>query len=131
MITNQERRKFMRIPFRYPLTVRRMTMLKESQEQEMALALSNISAGGALFETSKIFEIGDVLLMKINIPGWERYKTDFIRPGQLTQSGPLTAIATVVRVELLKAGHYDIGVCFSGIDEWHQKALVKLIKKRQ
>ena len=95
------------------------------------MALKNVSASGALIETPKIYQIGDVLLVNLNIPGWEKYKSDFIRPGTLTRSEPLHVVASVVRVEFIRAGLHEIGVCFVGIDETHQKALAKLIKKLQ
>jgi c-di-GMP-binding flagellar brake protein YcgR len=125
----QERRKFIRIPAKYSLTVKRMTMSSRSMEEDIAMALKNLSTSGALFETPKLFQIGDVLLLKMSIPGWEKYKTDFIRPGQLSRSEPLTALATVVRVEFIKSGHHEVGVCFVGIDEGHQRALKALITK--
>jgi len=125
----QERRKFIRIPFKTSLTVKRMTMSSRAMEQEIALALKNVSTAGALFESSKSYELRDTLLLKMDISGWEKYKSDFIRPGQLSRSEPLTVIATVVRVEFIRSGAYEIGVCFVGIDEGHQRALGKLIKK--
>ena len=131
MTQTQERRQFIRIPVKYALTVKRMTMSPRAMEADLAMAMKNLSTTGALFETSKTFQIGDVLMLKMDIPGWEKYKSDFIRPGQLSRSEPLTALAKVVRVEFIKSGHHEIGVCFVGIDETHQKALNKLIKKLQ
>ena len=127
----QEHRQFLRIPVQYPVTVKRMTMSSRSMEQEIEMALKDVSANGALFQTPKLYQIGEVLLLKMNIPGWEKYKSDFIRPGTLTRSEPLNVVASVVRVEFLRPGHHEIGVCCVGIDENHQKALAKLIKKLQ
>ena len=129
MSESQEHRKYLRIPAQYNVTVKRMTMSSKTMEQELAIALKNVSASGALIQTAKLYQIGDVLLVNLNIPGWEKYKSDFIRPGSLTRSAPLTIVATVVRVELIRVGLHEIGVCFVGIDETHQKALARLIKK--
>ena len=131
MSQSQEHRKFIRIPAQYSVTVKRMTLSSRSMEEEVAMAIKNISASGALFESSKLYQIGDVLLLKLSIPGWEKYKSDFFRPGSLTRSEPLTVVASVVRVEFVRSGHHDIGVCFVGIDESHQKALAQLIKRAQ
>ncbi len=98
-------------------------------EQEVETALKDISAGGALVETSKLYHVGDVLHLKIKIPGWEKYKAEFIRPGQLSRSEPLITLATIVRVELIRMGHYELGLCFVGIEESHQKALIRFLKK--
>ena len=39
-------------------------------------------------------------------------------------------LATVVRVEIVGLGKYDIGAAFVGIDQGHQWALIKYVKEK-
>ena len=90
----------------------------------------NISGGGVLFTSKTPFEVGQILRLEISLAGWERFKIEFYKEDRLAHSKPIIVLATVVRVELMEDGLYDIGVCFAGIDEGHKWALLKYIDNR-
>jgi len=88
----------------------------------------DLSAGGILFASKRSYEIGSILKFELAIPGWEKFKAEFIKPDSVTRSKPLVAVVSVVRVEVIKPGSlYEIGGCFVGIDDGHQWALVKYV----
>ena len=93
-------------------------------------AFKDISAGGLLFECKRKYDIGNLLKLEIVIPGWEKFKSEFYKPDESSRSKPLIALASVVRVEMVKPGLYDIGVSFAGIDEGHQSALLQYIQRQ-
>lgn len=50
----------------------------------------------------------------------------------MSTSDPLIVLASVVRVEALPdENRFDIGVCFSAIDDGHQWALMKYVAHQQ
>ena len=90
----------------------------------------DISAGGILFESEVFYETNDIVRLEIDLPGWEKFKPEFFKL-HLTKSEPVIALVKVRRAISLKGGMYEIGASFVGIDEGHQMALAKFIKKQQ
>lgn len=92
--------------------------------------LKNYSGGGVLFESNVQYAMGDVLRLEITIPGWEMYKNEFYREDKIPRSEPVVILATVVRVDVSgRAGLYEVGAKFAGIDEGDRWALIKQIKR--
>ncbi|MCK5579812.1 MAG: PilZ domain-containing protein [Candidatus Omnitrophica bacterium] len=128
-----ERRKYVRIENHDVLKCKRFTAndFGSSQDEEMVRAvLKDLGAGGVLFESDKKIDVGTVLKMEIDVSGWERFKSEFYKSDRMTRKEPLVVLANVVRVEVVEPGRkYDIGVCFSAIDDGHQWALMKYVKR--
>ena len=129
-----DRRKYVRIPAQYVLRQHVFSLSNIGNDDVSAYATAvtkNVSAGGMLFETESIYEIGTLLKVELDIPGWEKFKTEFYREDILSRSKPVIVIASVVRVEVIEPNaRYDIGACFVGIDEGHQLALAKCLESR-
>ncbi len=127
---NEERRKYYRLPFQTVLRCEKFQFHKTFDNKQIEAALKNVSAGGILFESDKPYALKDILQIELEIPGWEKFKNEFYKSDELTASKPLIVLGSVVRVEVIHQGVYDIGVCFAGIDHGHQEALLKFIKDK-
>lgn len=125
----KERRQFIRLRLRKPLKHMRFSLIGFDIQQAVLAETKDFSAGGVLFESKVPYVIGDIVRMEIEIPGWEKYKTEFYKSDHPSKSDPVVVLAKVVRVEILSANHFDIGVSFVGIDDGHQMALVKYIQQ--
>jgi len=127
-----ERRKYIRLANDSVLWCRKYSLMgtSESEIEAVASKVKDISAGGALFETRENYTLGDLVKLEIDIPGWEKYKAEFFKGDHVTRNEPVVILAKVVRVEIIHSGElYDIGVVFAGIDDGHQWALLKYIRK--
>ncbi len=89
----------------------------------------SLSEGGILFESDVMFDIGAVLKLQIDLPGWEKFKPEFYKSEGPTSRKPLIVLGKVVRVEVVSAGRYDIGVLFSAVDSGHKLALKKYLDR--
>lgn len=100
-----------------------------SGDEKLQNVVSNISAGGIMFETNSSYEIGSLLKIEIDIPGWYKHRAEFYK-NPADASKPFVALATVVRIEIVdRDDHkYEIGACFVNIDEGHLSALMKFVK---
>jgi len=128
MASASDRRKFIRV--KNINTLKHVKFHLGGSVNDALQSLSkDLSAGGILFETSVLYAIGDILRLEINVPGWEKFKPEFYKPG-LTKSEPLIVLVKVMRVERVGIGQYDIGCMFVGIDDGHQMALAKYIKQQ-
>ncbi len=128
---NHERRKFYRLPYQTVLHCEKYQFHKTFDNKQIEAVVKNVSAEGILFESAKPFAINDILQIELKVLGWEKFKSEFYKPDELTASKPLIVLAKVVRVETLyPSGHFEIGVCFVGIDHGHQEALLKFIKSK-
>ncbi|MBF0479439.1 MAG: PilZ domain-containing protein [Candidatus Omnitrophica bacterium] len=128
----QERRKYIRLPLKCILRCSPFAGHgSELWSGEVTTATKNISAGGILFESRHPYELGALLQVEADVPGWEKFKTEFYKEEQISRSLPVVILVSVVRVEAIEIGRkYDIGAAFVGIDRGHQGALVKYIKSR-
>lgn len=94
--------------------------------------LKNVSGSGVLFETENPLEVGTLIKMKLKIPGWEKYKSEFIKPDWKSTSEPLVTLGYVARVEETeKDESYETGVDFVCMDEKHKQALMQFIDDTQ
>lgn len=124
-----EKRTYIRIDEQDVIHCEKYSIPRNSSSQIEGMT-KNISGGGVLFSSSQSFEIGQILRLEISLSGWERFKTEFYKEDRLAHSKPIVVLATVVRVELIEENNYEIGVCFTGIDEGHKWALLKYIDNR-
>lgn len=123
-----ERRKFLRVVSKRPIKHTKFRLFGKNSEKLTESITRNLSAGGILFESDVLYLPGDLVRIEIEIPGWEKYKTEFIKPGQVTKSEPVTVLAKVIRVEIKNPRLYEVRAAFVGIDDDHQKALTKFFK---
>lgn len=126
-----ERRRFIRIQARYMLRHEKYSLKADQDRKAVAGVVKNYSGDGALFESKTKYDIGDILKLEIDIPGWDKFKTEFYKEKRTSASEPIVVLASVVRVEVMVPDDlYDIGVFFVGIDKGHQGALIKQINTR-
>ena len=127
-----EHRKYVRIPRQYIIRCAPFTakdFLAPTQENIAEGLLKDISCGGILFESKVKYDIGTLLRIELALPGWEKFKTEFFKEDSTPHADPLTVLAHVVRLEALENGMFDIGACFSAIDEGDRWALFKYIQR--
>ncbi len=82
------------------------------QKPDAVVKTKNIAGGGIAFLIKKKLSVGDFLEMELQLP---------------TTEVPVSATAKVMRIEELKDGLYDIGVCFTKISHTQQEKLLKYI----
>lgn len=126
-VTIAEQRRFVRLPKRNVVRFREFRFTDEPPRYFDA-HYKDISGGGLLFESSHAFTVGTLLKIELKVHGWDRFKTEFFKPGSDSGSEPLVVLAEVVRVEAVEQDRkYDVGVIFVGIDESHRDALMRFI----
>ena len=131
----EERRKFLRIPreniiFVSPGDVLEELELKEGSEKVPART-KDISAGGLLFESPKLFEIEKILKIEMTLPHWEKYKKTLFKSQFCYPTKPFLVLGKVVRVEFLSENSYDVGISFAGIEEDYRDILLHYINDRK
>ena len=125
-----ERRKFTRVAEEDLLICEPFdtTAFGGDMKKRVHVFTKSLSEGGILFESMEIFEIGALLKLQLDIPGWEKYKVEFYKGAAPSGSHPLVVLARVVRVEDLGGGNFDIGVAFMALDSGHKLALKKYLE---
>ena len=89
--------------------------------------LRNVSAEGVFFESSERLELGSIVKVSIDLPGWGNYRSEYFK-GFASSVKPLTVLATVIRVEeFFGRESYGIALKFSAIDNDHKNAISKFI----
>jgi hypothetical protein len=128
-----ERRKFVRVAEEDLLTCELFDALalEGVTKKRIHAFTKTLSEGGILFESTEAFDMGAVLKLQIDIPGWEKYKLDFYKGGEATARHPLVALGKVVRVEDVGGGLFDIGVAFVALDSGHKLALKKYLHEEK
>lgn len=128
-----DRRRFVRMTVGNIIDCQRFSaenFSNDGADDHLKAVIKNISTDGILFESTAKFEIGELLQLTIDIPGWEKFKSEFYKNEVVSSDGLLVVLANVVRIEVLEPEEkYDIGVCVSAIDEGHKWALLKYIKR--
>lgn len=89
----------------------------------------DLSSSGILFHSTILYEVGDMIRLEIPLYGWEKFKTEFTKPGAKTHE-PVIVLGKVVYVLLVEGG-YQVGVHFIGIDADHQQALRKYLNLKR
>jgi len=123
-----ERRKYIRIPSKDIITCKKYGAGPGQAAREAMLR--NISAEGIRFQSKEQYALGDVVKIELYLPGWEKFNPGFYKDDALLDQRPLVALGTVVRIELISSGTYEIGVYLSGVDEGHRWALREYIKNK-
>ena len=103
---------------------------QQQQSGEKLYAFTkNLGEGGILFESDIFFEMGSMLKLEIDIPGWEKYKSELCKGETMPGSKPFVVLGKVVRVEDIGGGRYDIGVVFIAVDGGQKLALHKYVEQ--
>jgi c-di-GMP-binding flagellar brake protein YcgR len=131
--SGNERRKYIRVHSADIIECKRFTaedLMSGTTDMDVKSTTKNISAGGILFQADIKFDIGELLKVEVVFPGWEQFKVEFYKGDALTETKPLVALVTVVRVEPIPGSEeFDVAACFSAIDQGHQWALRKFVEK--
>ena len=61
--------------------------------------MDNISLGGIKMHSSRQYEDGSLLQIKLTLPGWHKYHTGFLKVLEDSIGTPLTAVCEVLRSE--------------------------------
>ncbi|MDD3089949.1 MAG: PilZ domain-containing protein [Candidatus Omnitrophica bacterium] len=88
MKTGNERRKYTRIDSGYLVSCEKYTIPRSAGAGSSRGKTRNLSGGGILLEVEGEYKVGDVLRLEIAIPGWEKFKAEFYKPGQAASSKP-------------------------------------------
>lgn len=107
-----------------------VTALVGAPGQKSHAFTKSLSEGGILFESGTPFSLGSLLKLQIDIPGWEKYKAEFVKSDVPSGRHPFVVLGKVVRVEDVGGGIHDIGVVFLAVDSGHRFALKKYIQRR-
>ena len=129
MTTLPEKRKFTRLKTSSPIMYVTF-QLGDNSSLGLRSMSKDLSAGGILFESAQFYDVGDIVRLEIDLPGWEKYKPEFYKP-HLSKSEPVIVLVKVRRIFLRGGGAYEIGASFVGIDDGHQMALTRYIKEQK
>jgi len=134
-ISDENKRKFERLDKQFDLKLQEIdiyeelaTLDKEKTPAKIQAKIVNLSAGGALIESEKAFEIKTLLKLMIDMPDWEKYKSSFFSSRIVFPSPPFKVTAEIVREYKITTGrHRKFAVKFVGLDFNREKALDKLV----
>jgi hypothetical protein len=126
-----ERRKFVRIPESHLVSRRRVKVLSFDglELHRITAGMKDLSEGGVLFSSDRIFPIGAMLRLELDIPDWERYKMEFYQEQELVLRPGFSVLGRVIRVEEVSADVFDIGICFTAVEAGHKEALKRYVKR--
>lgn len=125
-----ERRKYARVPIDCVIKCEKYAIGETDGTDSVSVDAMDMSAGGLLLQTNQEYVLGDVLRIEIELPGWNKYKVEFIKPDSITEDRALVALASVVRVERLAESGYEIGVRLAGVDDGHRLAFERYIYEK-
>ena len=122
-----DNRKFARVP-----AINLVKCEKFSPEQclwtpKTANVTKNISAEGVLFEADHTYQVGDVVRLELNLPGWTGHIRELGFASELPEGDTQRLVGTVTRVEMLNGGRYEVGVCFAEMAKNDRWALMSYI----
>lgn len=121
----QERRHYRRIPLEAALSFQELSFHKG--EAPAVSSYRDVSIGGLLVESPRVYALGTLLKLEIRVPGWGRFQNHF-GPVQDAEVRPLVALGMVVRVEQLDSGGYELGVKFQNVYPDDLEALMKFVE---
>lgn len=121
----QERRHYRRIPMEAALSFQELSFHKG--EAPAVSSYRDVSIGGLLVESPRVYALGTLLKLEIRVPGWGRFQNHF-GPVQDAEVRPLVALGMVVRVEQLDSGGYELGVKFQNVYPDDLEALMKFVE---
>lgn len=126
-----EKRRSLRIARQYILECHELQIPVKSVDKYTGFT-KDVSCHGISFEIDKEFLKGVLLKISLNLHGWTKYKTEFLKPYQLSKDTPLVLLGNVVRIKRNdnnKKGYY-ISVDFTNIDRSDQQAFARYIKEQ-
>ena len=118
MTIAHERRKYFRLKTENKLKHTKFSFFSGDILSGEAIS-KDLSVGGLLFESRHLYRLEEVIRIEMNIPGVS-----------IGHTGMIVALGKVVRLEIISAGCYEIGVSFVGIDSEHQTALRQYIQRQ-
>ena len=121
---SQERRQYRRIPLEATVSFQELSFHKD--EAPTQSSYRDVSGGGLLLESTRPYPLGTLLKLEIRVPGWGRFQSHF-GPVQEADSRPLVALGTVVRLEQLDEGGYELGIKFQNVYPDDLAALMKFV----
>ncbi len=121
---SQERRQYRRIPLEASVSFQELSFHKG--EEPAQSSYRDVSVGGLLLESPRSYALGTLLKLEIRVPGWGRYQNHF-GPVQDTEGRPLVALGTVVRIEQLDEGGFELGIKFQNVYPDDLAALMKFV----
>ena len=121
---SQERRQYRRIPLEASVSYQELSFHKG--EEPAQSSYRDVSVGGLLLESPRSYALGTLLKLEIHVPGWGRYQNHF-GPVQDIESRPLVALGTVVRIEQLDEGGFELGIKFQNVYPDDLAALMKFV----
>lgn len=124
---NTENRKFARIPGRHLVKCEKFVLEQCGWSPKISNVTKNISAEGVLFETDQPYDVGDVVRLELNLPGWTEHINRLGFDSQLPQTDTQVLVGTVLRVEAVDGKHYDVGVCFTEMSKNDRWALMSYL----
>lgn len=89
----------------------------------------NISEGGVLFESDTFFEIGTMLKLQIDIPGWDKIEAELNPAPRVHDQKAFVVLGKVVREADISAHRFEVGVAFMAADATQKKVLQKYVAK--
>lgn len=122
-----ENRRYVRIKQNAILTCEKY-VFPPGTDVTLQASVKDLSTGGVLFESPNVYAIGDTLRIGLSLPGWEKCKVEFFKGGD-SYSEPLWALVSVVRIEALENGNFEVGARFCALDSGDQMALEKHLKE--
>ncbi len=126
--TGKEKRRFPRISSSAVVESTRLTYPLEAGSSDLGLS-RNIGPDGICLKTPTPFKAGDILSLKIDLPGWQRHKHSVAAIVDDAKAvAPLTAVVEVVWCkEITGEEGYEMGVRFRDIYEDDRKALLRYL----
>lgn len=126
MKNSSNKRRYSRLPKSSSLKIQKLTFSEETKEDDAVY--KDVGGGGILFESKALYEIGALLKLKVDVPGWGKFIKNFKRPDE-NDKKILTAIGEVVRVEEIEKNKiYEIGVKFVNIQDNDFDSLIQYIE---
>jgi len=125
MSNASNKRRYRRIPKSSQVKVQKLTFSGDVVEDNAIY--KDVGGGGLLFESKVLYEIGSLLKLKVDVPGWGKYINNFKRPDE-NDKKTLTAVGEVVRVEEIEKDKlYEIGVKFVNLHDNDFNSLLQYI----
>ena len=121
---SQERRQYRRIPLEASVSFQELSFHKG--EEPAQASYRDVSGGGLLLESPRSYPLGTLLKLEIHVPGLGRFQNHF-GPVQDLEARPLVALGTVVRIEQLDEGGFELGIKFQNVYPDDLAALMKFV----
>ncbi|MFO8031210.1 MAG: PilZ domain-containing protein [Desulfohalobiaceae bacterium] len=124
---NQDRRQYQRLPKDFRVELKELSFAASGHQAVQTRCL-NVSAGGLLLETSRSFNLGQKVQVRLFVPSLNRFHPSFFKVFESSLEQSLLAVAEVARVEeKLPLQLYQVGIRFLDVYEDDWQALYKML----